>query len=254
MIRFTALVLVLIAMAGCRPVTIGMSHASTDKGYLNSALRDLGQLYLLDTTNGNLTELAVLELSNRVRGKTFERQVARDVRGVDIDAEVKVAVRARVETEIARNSYIELDNAFDVSYSETFSDLSAEINRREAAGEEVSFSWFLDEASQPASNLRYLLVYSTIRADAARVGYSDITAVGGGLTIPLRGAGDVDVSVTGLSEEAFKGKAVPVLVDYHVIQAFKRDGFYKFRIDRSFDKDALSDVLKGRVDQSEVDG
>ena len=75
MIRIVALVLVLGAIAGCRPVTIGMSHASTDKGYLNSALRDLGQLYLLDTSNGALTELAVLDLSNRVRGRTFERQL-----------------------------------------------------------------------------------------------------------------------------------------------------------------------------------
>lgn len=237
-----------MAVMGCRPVAINISHASTDKGYLNSSLRELGQLYVFDTTDGVLTELAVLELTNQNRGATFARQVARDVKGVDVSANVDVATSARVKTEIQRNSFIELENAFDASYTQTFSDLAAEINRREATGEDVGFTWFLDEAVKPGSTLRYLLVYSTIRADVARVGYANVTDVGGGLKVPISGAGDVDVEVKGLSEESFQGSEVPVLVDYHVIQASLSDaGFYRFRVDRAFTQDALSDVLKGRV-------
>jgi len=245
--RFATIAVLLFAAIGCRPIPIDVSHASTDKGYLNSGLRELGQLYLLDTADGSLDELAVLNLTNQRRGAVFEEQLARNVRGVDIGGEINTGIEARVDTQIALNSYIRLTNAFDESYTETFSDLSAEINRRDAAGEEVGFSWFLDEAINPSSSLRYLLVYSTIRADTAVIGYSNVTAVDGGMTVPFRGAGNVDVSISGLSEESWRGKAVPVLVDYHVIQAsLNEKGNYAFRIDRQFSDDDLADVLKRR--------
>ncbi len=247
MLRLIALLtLILIGFAGCRTIPVDVSHAYTDKGYLNSGLRTLGQLYLLDTEDGSLKELAVLDLSNRVRGATFEEQFARNVRGVDIGAGGEVGIDAEVKASITRNSYIRLTNAFDETYANTFGDLSAEINRREAIGEDVGFTWFLDDATKPGSTIRYLLVYSTIRADEAVIGYNNVTAVDGNLTVPVRGRAEVDVTVSGLSEESWKGKAVPVLVDYHVIQAFQDDGFYKFRIDRAFRDDDLTDILKGR--------
>lgn len=253
---FLALTAILLVVSGCRSLSLDVSHADTDKGYLNTGLRDLGKFYVFDAEDGNLTELATIELSSRARGSTFERHTARGVTGVKIGGEANVTVKARVAAEVARSSYIELDNAFDESYKNTFSDLANEINRREAEGDDLGFGWFLDEASTPGSTTRYLLVFSTVRADQARVGYADTYAANGLIDVPLGKGGSVAVSLTGLSEEEFKGKAVPVLVDYHVIQAFKRDGNYQFRVDRSFSSTDITRLLqdnagKGTAEQSE---
>jgi hypothetical protein len=138
-------------------------------------------------------------------------------------------------------------NAFDESYTRTFNDLSKEINRREADGEDLGFSWFLDEAVEAGSGLRYLLIYSTIRADEAVIGYRNAVSSEGSLNVPIRGRGNLNVEISGLSEEKWKGKEVPVLVRYHVIQAFLNDGSYSFRIDRRFDTDDLSSILSGEA-------
>lgn len=252
--RFLTLALIGACLISCRPLAIDISHASTDKGYLNSGLRDLGQLYYFDTQTGDLRELATLRLTEKVRGATFDRQVARDVRGIDIAGQLDAGTAVRVKANIQRNSFITLENAFDESYSNTFNDLSTEINRRVASGEDVGFTWFLDDAVQPGSTIRYLLVYSTIRADNATIGYDDTTAVGGGLTVPLRGAGDLDVTIRGLSEESFAGKSVPVLVEYHVVQAFQGDGFYKFRIDPKVSDETLNAILRGTFEPPEPEG
>ena len=61
------------------------------------------------------------------------------------------------------------------------------------------------------------------------------------------------MNISGLSEETFSGQSVPVLVDYHVIKAFKRDGLYKFRIDPSFSDKDLSLLLKGKIEPAAVE-
>ncbi len=236
-----------LVLAGCRTIPIDVSHASTDKGYLNSGLRNLGALYLLDTSDGKISELGSVELSNRTRGAIFEEQTARGVRGIVVGADIDVGAQARIENEISTHSYIKLVNAFDESYTRTFNDLSKEINRREADGEDLGFSWFLDEAVEAGSGLRYLLIYSTIRADEAVIGYRNAVSSEGSLNVPIRGRGNLNVEISGLSEEKWKGKEVPVLVRYHVIQAFLNDGSYSFRIDRRFDTDDLSSILSGEA-------
>ncbi|MFK7838376.1 MAG: hypothetical protein AB8B60_19375 [Sulfitobacter sp.] len=243
--RFLLIIGAIVALlSGCRSLSLDISHADTDKGYLNSGLRDLGKFYVFDTAKGNLTELATIDLRSRDKGAVFEKQVARGVTGVKVGGQADVKVKAKVAAEVARSSYIELDNAFGESYKNTFSDLSQEINRRESEGEDLGFSWFLDEAVEAGSTTRYLLVFSTIRADVARVGYANSYAADGVIDVPLSKGGSIAVSLTGLSEEQFKGKAVPVLVNYHVIQAFKKDGNYKFRIDRSFDDTDVTRLLQ----------
>lgn len=248
MLRLSLLTLFLtMTLLGCRSVPIDVSHASTDKGFLNSGLRDLGELYVLNSDTGALTELATIDLQQRSRGDVFSQNFARNVRGVEIGGNVDVGAKAGFAADIAQNSFIRLTNAFDESYTNTFRDLSIEINTREAAGEDLGFTWFLDQASETGSPLRYLLVYSTIRADEAIVGYGNSIAANGELSVPVQGRGDVDIEVSGLSQEEFRGSGIPVLVNYHVIQVFKRDGLYKFRIDLAFDSEDLPALLRGRT-------
>lgn len=232
-------------LIGCRSLKVDVSHASTDKGYLNSGLSDLGKFYYLNMGNGTLTELAEIDLQAGQRGATFEKQRAQDVKGVGIGGALDVAAKAQVEAEIQLKSYIELENAYSISYKDTFSDLSREINARISAGQDLGFEWFLEDAVAPSSPIRYLLLYSTVRADKARVGYNDKLAAEGGFSLPTFGLGEVDIEISGISEEVFSGSEVPVLVKYHVIKAFLNDGKYRFRIDTSVKAADVAAILRG---------
>jgi len=246
--RYICLLFTVILMSACQVVNVDVSHVKTDKGFLNSGLADLGDLYVLDKNTLRMDKLTNIELTKIRNGFPFTRIRAVDLQGVEIRGEIKPTVKSKVELEISNKSFIELDNGDSVEYKETFTALSNRINQEISNGRELGFSWFLDEASQPGSSLRYLLVYGTVRADKARIGFDRSLVAGGEIEIPTGTFGTLTVKVSGSSIEEFEGNKVPIFLKFFVIEAFKdKDtGNYSFRIDRNFQTQDLIKALKGK--------
>ena len=123
-----------------------------------------------------------------------------------------------------------------VSFTNTFDDMSAEINQRVARGEQVSKTWFLDDAIVPNSPYRYLLIYRVVKADRTVIKQGNTTSLGGEVTVPTGFGVAAKVRLDGFSSEDFTGHGVTTLVNYHIIQAFlakRPDGTqaYGFKVD-----------------------
>lgn len=243
--RPLVLLFIAIALVGCKSVTLGsvsvdVSFANTDKGYVNSAADALGTLYLYDKKSGTLRELAVIDLTDKGAGDTYDKQEARDIDGIEISGELDAAVKAVAKTKIQSNAYIVLENAYVEKYQNTFTDLAREIRNKMSEEEDLRFAWFLDEAASPDSRYRHVLVYSAMKADKIDIGYDNNVVVNGKIKIPTSRSGSAEVAVTGASFEKYEGKAVPVLLKYHVIRTTKernREGVitYHFRLDPDFE-------------------
>jgi hypothetical protein len=238
--------------SGCQTASVDVRHAKTDKGYLNSRLASLGYLFVWDTENNSINQLAVIDLTQRSADDRYATLEATQVAGIGISANIAATVRAEIEAEVQSKTSLTLTDAHVVSFSDTFGDLSAEINRRIAEGENIRETWFLDEAAQPGSRYRYLLVYRSITADSTKLEFDKSVAAGGVLTIPTGGwGGDVKVKLSGFGSSTFIGNDVTTLVDYYIIKTYfgtdaNGNVTYNFKIDTSIAGGfVLSPILRG---------
>ncbi|WP_089727157.1 hypothetical protein [Candidatus Thiosymbion oneisti] len=222
-------------------VYLNVSHAKTDKCFVNSGYADLGTLYLYDTKNEKLLELADIKFTGTKTGHTYEKQEARDIEGMKINimGNLDKLIVADAKAKIENGVYIELTNAFKEKYRGTFSDLARTIREKIASGEDVRNSWFLEEASKNNSRYRHVIVYSTIKADKAKIEYANSVVIGGKIKLPAKGGGSIEAKLEESPFEKFKGKAVPVFVDYHIIRTTKgrnknNEITYQFRVDTDF--------------------
>lgn len=244
--RYFQLIILLLVISACQTVTVDVSHVKTDKGFLNSSLGNLGDLYLFDTSTLKVDKLANVNLTKIKTGFSFNNIKAVDLQGVDIRGNLDATIKAQVELEIANKSFIELEKGKSIEYEETFNALSKRINREISRGRNLGFSWFLDEATEPNSSLRYLLVYGAVLSEKAKIGFDSSLVTGGKIEIPTGRFGSLTIKVSGSSVEEFEGEAIPVFLKIFAIQAFKdkNTGNYKFRIDRNFDSSKLTSSLR----------
>lgn len=239
-------------VGGCgQTATVDVRHAKTDKGYLNSRLATLGYLYLWNTETNAIAQLAVIDLTTQASDDHFASLEASQVVGVDIKASLNASLKAGIESEVQSKTQLTLTDAHVVSFRNTFSDLSKEINALVSKGENVRETWYLDEAARPGSPYRYLLVYRAITADSTTIQFDKSVAVGGAITVPTGLGGDVKVKLAGFGSSNFTGDDVTTLVDYYIIKVYYgSDGLgnqtYQFQIDTSIPGGfILSPILRG---------
>lgn len=226
---------IMILVGGCQTVGINVSHVNTDKGFLNSRLLDIGHLFLLDTKDDSLTEIAKINLKSIRSSNTFPVANASNVRGVTLNGDVSAIVEAAVKVEVASKAFIKIMNGTRVEYHRVYNDLSKKIEEEITSGNDVGTRWELREAAKPDSSLRLVLVSGAITADKSEVGYDKSLAANGSLKIPTGRRGSVNVKIVGASTEVFEGKAVPVFLQLRVIKVFYNEkGNFDFKPDRKF--------------------
>ena len=151
----------LLVLAACTPpavVTVNVSHVGTDKGYLNSRLASIGDLFLWDMKSKNISELDHVELTTKKSDDVFTKVDAGYTSGIDFVAGVQLQFKAQIESKVKAQSRLTLANARVTSFQHTFDDLSAFINNKISDGTTTAGQiWNLDEAVVPNSPLRYLL-------------------------------------------------------------------------------------------------
>ncbi len=242
--RIYLLLFPLLLLTACKFVTVNISHVETTKGYLNSGIEDLGQLYLFDMETDFFTKLEVIPIPQKTYGKQFRTQYASDISGFKINGNLEKAVEANIRAEVAANSSIEISNAQRVSGVETITALSSFINGQKEK-RNLGTRWKLDAASEEKSALRLAMVYATVNADQATARHANAVSTGGGFKVPFGWGGEADVKVEGLSQEQFSGDQVPVFVEYYVFKVFKnKSGNYDFDLRGAAEEDRLIGFLR----------
>src|SRR5262245_12215517 len=187
--RFVAILGGLLALAACTPpavVTVNVSHVGTDKGYLNSRLARIGDLFLWDMKSKTISELDNVELTTKKNDDVFTKVDATYASGIDFIAGVQAQFKVQVESKIRAQSRFTLANARVTSFQHTFDDLSAFINNKISDGTTTAGQiWNLDEAVAPNSPLRYLLIYRVVLADKTQLQYKNDVVVGGEVSVPV---------------------------------------------------------------------
>lgn len=234
-----------LTFAACQIINIDISHVETDRGYLNSASDDLGQLYLFNLDGSFIEPLAIVPASKgTTRGKRWNRVRAKDLDGYEIGGEVDKAVRAHIRTEIARGSSLELQNMQKEAINESISVLARYIRANRDA-QNLDEDWKLAEATAPDSTWRYAIVHTTVNADRAIARHQGATEVGGGFNIPFGWAGSAEVQLNGFAEDEFEGDQIPALVRFYVFKAkYNAENNYDFEVRGKDEKDAFIDLLK----------
>ena len=241
----------LTLLAGCQSVSIDLAHSRTSAGYINSALLDVGYLFLLDTTSGQerLTRLAIIPLVDKHTGKTFKSFTATGISGAGFGGSIDAAVKARVDAELKTAASVVLTNDQSVEYQGTYTAISAAINELSSAGVDVATAWQLGAASAPTSALRYVLAYGSHYADKAEFTIDNNVVGSGSLDVPTGRGGQFKVEIKGADSEKFEGEGIPVLMKYFVLKASVADNgsgalTYHFDQDYSFEMDRLPDMLR----------
>lgn len=222
--KFTTCLVFLILMTGCaqstKNVSVDLSNASTDAGYINSKLENIGTLYLLDTNNSTLTELAEIELTRNVETSLNTTYEAKNINNIGANGNVTLndTELAAVKSSIKKSTYINLKNAKRKKFINNVSDLANYIRREISSDEYFVTSWSLEEATVPNSHLRYVLIYSMITADSAEFnvtkGANLNTSVGKGKHKVV-----LNIDVNDKSLQKFTGSNSPVLIKYNIYKA-----------------------------------
>ncbi|MBO6674115.1 MAG: hypothetical protein JJ908_05835 [Rhizobiales bacterium] len=239
MMRFVVVFLCL-TMLGCQSASINLSHVKTDRGFLNTGLLGVGDLYLLDTRDDSLSILANLGPEFQrfvVNDNSFDRIRASSIRGITVEGSLSAAVQAQVELEVAGQAFIELNNGRRETITDTHDALSSAINRREARGVDLGTRWFLDAAAEENSPFRLVLVAGAITADSTLVGYRNALSSGATISVPVPGrrGGSVNVEIVGASTEDWQGQNLPVLLDIRIYTVFLNDQRnYDYQADISY--------------------
>jgi hypothetical protein len=239
-----------LTLAGCQSTTINVSHAKTDKGYLNSRLAGLGYLFVWNKQTGYVAQIAEIKLTSEASDQRYSELEAREVTGVALSASLNAVEKASIEADIQAKTTLVLSDARVVSFENTFTDLSSEINRRVSLGQDIRSAWFLDDAVKPESPWRYLLIYRAVTADSTQLTFDKSASAGGSISIPTGNGGSVKVTLNGLGVSDFKGDDVTTLVDYYIIRAYigaNPDGTqtYKFKLDDTIPPNfVLSSLLR----------
>jgi len=228
-------VLLFLLISGCQSVNVSISHANTDKGFLNSRQLDVGQLFLLDTSDDTLVPLSLLNLKTVKSANRFASVKATDISGVTVNGSADAAVVASVKLEVANKAFVELTNANRIQYTSVYNDLSRAIETEISNGNDVGNRWYLEDAAARNSKLRLVLVTGAFAADTGKIGFDNSTNVNGSISIPVGRRGTLDVKINKSSIEEIVGKGVPVLLDLSVIEVFyNQNGNFDFRPDRRF--------------------
>lgn len=244
--RFLGLAAAAFLLSGCLVGVVDVSHAHTNKGFLNSGNRDIGRLIVYDTENDFLQYLDVIPLTDRAVGKLYDQQSARDIEGysMDLATDVAPATRAAIDAEITAGAEIVLKKARRVSTQNTITHLA---NYIDAGNDENDYgkNWMLNQAVAKDSTLRYALIWEAFNADEAKISHRGNVEAGGEISVPTSFWGRARVKLAGLSEEQFSGDQVPVFVDYYVFKAFKNSsGNFDFEIDPTTSKSVLQKRLQ----------
>lgn len=227
--------LIFTLLSACQSVSVNISHINTDKGFLNSRLLQIGDLYLLDIEDNTLTKIANVKLTSKLSDDTFNVVNATNIQGVTINGNLDAGIEATVKAEISSRAFVRLQNARRVAHHRVYNDLSEKIEKEIQSGNNVGNRWELSEASQKNSNLRLVLISEVLTADTTVVGYDSATEANGVLKIPFGRRGSVNVRIIGASSEEFTGSAVPVFLNFRIMKVFINEaGNYDFKPDRTY--------------------
>ncbi|PLX37984.1 MAG: hypothetical protein C0606_06980 [Hyphomicrobiales bacterium] len=228
-------------VAGCHHTSgpgtyvVDISHLKTDEGYINSSRYVEGQIIVWNKETGFSEVLSGLQLPVTVDGFSRTSVVANNLSGVSLSADINKPVPVGLKTELEGDLAIKLENNVrGRSINEAFTKFGREINRRISAGDEdIRQTWFLDEAAEPGSPWRYIIVRKTLRADKGSIVGNRNAVANGKVTLSsfdLAGAG---VTLKGYDKVEFEGENVPALANYYVLKVFRNaSGNYDFRLDR----------------------
>ncbi len=214
---------------------VDISHAKTDEGFINSSRYVEGQVIVWNRETGFADVLPDLSLPFVADGYSRSKLKVGSLSGLAVSAGLAKPVPVSLKSDVSQDLAIELaDNIRGRDVREAFTSFSAAINQRIADGDEsIRRTWFLEDAVKPDSQIRYIVVRRTLRADRGRIVANRGAVVNGELKLANLEIGEAGIQLKGYDKVEFEGENVPVLARYYILKAFRNaKGNYDFEIDR----------------------
>lgn len=227
--RFIGLILCLLCLGGCNPVTVDISYSRTDKGYINSGLFSQGELFLWDLETNKIADIASIDLSRATiqQPERGDRTAANKLTDVEIgvgggteswkiDA-IKSAIKTQASVELEKFETQRLVRPIEGLHQYLNFQMSNDNTKLQ-----IENDWQLKESSRLGSKLRYIFIHYILRADKASFGWNSTVSASNSFKIPTIN-GSVDVSIKGASTDQWNGKAVAVIFDAKILKLTMRN-------------------------------
>ena len=234
LIRLVAGIVTVIMFVGCsNKISVGVAHAKTEQGFINTSQTPIGTLYVVDT---NLTEKkfwreteinTTTDKATPTQGEhiasNIEKGLKVDFDSGDLMSKLSKEAKANIGLKVLNSTKVILKNYKTNRFRSSYTALNSSENMdvRKQISEQYGVS----------PRYKYVLVSGVWEADEANitVGYKPENNK---FTISLKNTALVDASVTNNKGISIKGKNVPVLFNVDIFKLERSNGATGYRFVR----------------------
>ncbi|MBB5350180.1 hypothetical protein HNR46_000401 [Haloferula luteola] len=250
----SAFSVVLLTSSTCTPkMTVGLPYAKTDgRQYLNTGLHDFGSFYVWDRGAKTLTRLEILD--DGLQASPIEASVVKQSlsSGFDISFSGNVPASAvdnsqfiaAAASTVRRDSSITLLNAKTKRFKRGFGVLNS--------SETYEFrSRIAEQFGHDPKRYRFVFIEGQIEADDATFKITKSSDSSVTVSEPSVGSVKLKVLTSGINEESYKGKNVPVLLEVSLLKLTRSPSTegsgagYRFAADTENTNQVLTQLLRG---------
>ena len=210
--------------SSCTPrVTVGIEHAQTSSGYVNSGLRNEGTFVLVDLHGNGAIDLDELDLSPFARRAILSGELKKDSSFSNMSfafsGPISAALKAKAEAAISKETFAVLEKFSTSRLRDPVHALNSPelVEWRRRMGDQY--------ASTPELQARYrfLFVSGSVKADSASFGMGTAReGPGNKLVIEVEGQ-KFEVAYQGGKYSDWKGSQTPVLINVRVYRLDKEE-------------------------------
>ncbi len=250
MFRALAIAFICVSISSCAEnrVTANVDYTKTSLGFRNSGALTAGKLYLWDTKRNELTDLRTpVELDER--SKTNPATLtATSVSGFKLtgDAKVSDVALSQVALDFSRTATFEAKNAVRVDNYNIYTALSKAYKALRASGVDNYQAWHIGDIKSDHDRYKFVLTVDPVYATEETLSFNSPNSTSGKLIVSGTDVGKVEVSVPDNATATCKGQAAQCFVGLAVLDVYvKDDGNLEYVPNGAYDRDKLSDALRG---------